>query len=81
MYSYLKDKIVYLYETFHGSETIVLARFNTAAGCLATGLLLLDPNSFGLDPRWVTGWTAANGVLAEYLRRRNASYDDDGSIK
>lgn len=81
MYSILKDKIAYLYATFHGSETILLARFNMAVGSVYAGLQLLDVSQLDIDKKWVTAWIVGNGVLGEYLRRRGASYDDDGSIK
>lgn len=81
MYSLLKDKIAYLYATFHGSETLVLARFNMAVGSVYAGLQLLDVGSLDIDKKWVTAWIVGNGALQEFLRRRNAEYNDDGSIK
>lgn len=81
MYSILKDKIAYLYSTFHGSETILLARFNMAIGSLYAGAQLIDVGGLDIDKKWVTAWIVGNGALQEYLRRRNASYDDDGSMK
>lgn len=81
MYSFIKDKIAYFYATFHGSETILLARFNMAIGSIYAGLQLFDMSQLDIDKKWVTAWIVGNGALQEYLRRRNASYDDDGSMK
>lgn len=81
MYSFLKDKIAYLYSTFHGSETILLARFNMAVGSIYAALQLVDVSGLDIDKKWVTAWIVGNGALQEWLRRRNATYDEDGGIK
>jgi hypothetical protein len=80
MINWIRLKLAYLHATFHDSEVIWLARINMAGGALVTGALMLDPNAFGVDPRIATIWTAVNGALSEYLRRRGATYDKDGNL-
>lgn len=80
MWQWIKDTLTVIHETFHGSGSIWLARLNMLGGAMLTGALMLDPSSFGLDPKWVTLWTATNGAIAEYLRRRGATYDPDGNL-
>lgn len=81
MYKTIRAKIIDLYTTFHGSETILIARFNVVMGSLYAGLQLLDPTQLPIDVKYITAWVVGNGVLTEYLRRRNAEYDDDGTLK
>lgn len=81
MYSFLRDKIAYLYSTFHGSESILLARFNMALGSIFVVAQGFDVTQLDIDKKYVMAWVVGNGVLTEYLRRRNAEYGDDGSIK
>lgn len=81
MYRLLRDKFADLYSTFHGSETILLARFNAMIGSLYVAVAAMDLSPFDLNPKYVAGWVAFNGFLSEYLRRRNAEFNDDGSMK
>lgn len=82
MYNVIRDKALAFWETFHGSATIIWARSQVLLGALYFGYTMIDPHDIGgLDPRYVQAWIVGNGVLAEYLRRRNAEYHDDGNIK
>lgn len=81
MWQTVRDKYLAFHASFHGSEVIIWSRAQVALGAIGAGLLLVDPMAFNLDPKWAAAWVAANGALSEYLRRRGASYEDDGSIK
>ncbi len=68
-------------DSFHGSETIILARVNLALGSIYAGVQFLDLTAFNIDKKWVVVWAVANGALGEFLRRRRAEYDDDGKMR
>lgn len=82
MYTFIRDKLIDFWSTFHGSGTIIWARAQVMLGVLYAGYVLVEPSSFtDIPPHYVAGWVAANGMLAEYVRRRGAEYHDDGNIK
>lgn len=81
MYTTLRDTVIDFWSTFHGSGTIIWARAQVMLGVLYAGYTLIEPSSFDIPPHYVQMWVVGNGALAEYIRRRNAEYHDDGAIK
>lgn len=57
---------------FWRSETIAWARLQVAFG-IVWGVLAVTDLSPLLSGKWLTIWLILNGVVTEYLRRRNAT--------
>lgn len=82
MYTTLRDKLADFWSTMHGSGTIIWARSQVMLGVIYAGYTLIEPSSFtDVPPHYVAAWVAGNGMLAEYIRRRKAEYDDEGKMK
>lgn len=60
---------------FDSSETILWARLQVVVGAIWTVLSASDLSPL-LDPRSLTYWLIANGVITELLRRRGTEYRD-----
>lgn len=56
---------------FKDSETIFFARLQVVAGAVWAVLTAIDLSPL-LEPKWLTVWLIASGVLTELLRRRRA---------
>jgi hypothetical protein len=56
---------------FKDSETIFFARLQMVAGAVWAVLTAADLSPL-LEPKWLTVWLLASGILTELLRRRRA---------
>jgi hypothetical protein len=60
---------------FNSSEVIFWARAQVVVGAVWTALSASDLSPL-LDPKWLTYWLIANGIVTELLRRRGTEYRD-----
>ena len=74
MWRFIKDKSRWSYETFHASETILWARIQMFAGAVFLVASTSDVSPFFSNPKHLAIWTMTNGIITEYLRRRNADW-------
>jgi hypothetical protein len=64
-----------IYWSFHNSEVILWSRIQLFVGVVWTVLSQTDLAPLISDPRYLTYWLIANGVITEMLRRRGADYN------
>jgi hypothetical protein len=79
--SWLKEKVRYLHGTFHSSEVIWWARIQFVLLVVYQALQVVDLSLFISDHRLFQAYLFVNALVSEYLRRRNATYDENGNIK
>ncbi len=58
--------------SFHDSEVLVWSRVQFLVGVVWAVLSQTDLSPVISDPKYLTYWLIANGVITEYLRRRRA---------
>lgn len=81
MWGWIKQEWSYLYGTFHSSETIWWARAQYVFLAVFEALQQIDISAFISDHRLLQCYIFVNAIATEFLRRRNAEYDPDGSIR
>ncbi len=81
MWSWIKQEYRYLHSTFHSSEVILWARVQYVLLALYTALQYVDLSQFISDHRLLQIYIFVNALTSELLRRRNAEYDPDGSMR
>jgi hypothetical protein len=81
MWQWIKDEARYLHNTFHSSEVILWARAQYVLLIVYTALQQVDLSALISDHRLLQIYIFANALISESLRRRNAEYNPDGSIK
>lgn len=81
MWQRVKDEFAYLHGTFHSSEVILWARAQYILLIVYEALQQVDLSLLISDHRLLQGYIFANALISESLRRRNAEYNDDGSLK
>lgn len=81
MLQFLKDKYLYIHNTFHGSEVILWSRINVALGTAWVALQGVDVSPLIKDPKWLVYYIIFSNLVNESLRRHRAEYEHDGSIK
>jgi hypothetical protein len=79
--SWIKQELVYLWGTFHASETIIWARFNMVLGAAITAAQATDLSPIFSNPKYLAFWMIFSNFMTEMGRRRNAEYDDRGNMK
>lgn len=77
----IKDKFWYLYGTFHDSEVILWSRLQIAIGSGWFAMQGVDVSPILTNPKHLMGYLIFSNFVNEMLRRRNADYNKDGSIK
>lgn len=81
MWTWVKSELSYLHSTFHSSEVILWARAQYVLLAVFTALQSVDISALISDRHILQGYIFANALISEFLRRRNAEYNPDGSIK
>lgn len=81
MWQWLKDKYEYVHGSFHGSEVILWSRLQVLIASLWVGLQGVDVSPVIHDPKYMLYYVIFSNVVNEWLRRRKAEYNNDGSIK
>lgn len=75
MYQMVKKELVYLYGTFHDSETILWARIQMGLGAAWVALSGSDLSQIIHDPKIFGYWTIFNAFVTEMLRRSREDFD------
>lgn len=81
MWGWVKDECRYLWSTFHSSEVIIWARAQYILLVVYEALQQIDISAFISDHRLLQIYIFINALMSEWLRRRNAEYNPDGSIR
>lgn len=81
MWQWIKDEAKLFWNTFHSSEVIIWARAQYILLAVFEALQMVDVSAFISDHRMLQCYIFANGVISELLRRRNAEYNSDGSMR
>jgi hypothetical protein len=79
--AWIKQEYAYIHSTFHSSEVILWARAQYVLLAVYTALQQVDLSAIISDHRLLQFYIFANALVSEFLRRRNAEYHEDGSIK
>ena len=79
--NWIKEKFWYIHNTFHDSEVILWSRLQVLLGTIWVALQGVDVSPFINDPKYLIYYLIFSNLVNEMLRRRNAEYDEDGSIK
>jgi hypothetical protein len=77
----LKDTYDYVHGSFHGSEVILWSRLQIMIGAGWLSLQGQDLSPILHEPKYILYYAIGSNFINEMLRRRKATYDDDGSIK
>lgn len=72
-----KENFWKFYWSFHNSEVILWARIQFLVGTVWAVLSQTDMSPLITNPKYLTYWLIANGVITELLRRRHADFDRD----
>jgi len=81
MWQRIKAELGYLHSTFHSSELIWWARAQYVVLIVYTALQSVDLSEIISDHRLLQCYIFVNALISESLRRRNAEYNPDGSIR
>lgn len=81
MWQSIKSTVTYTYASFHGSEVIGFSRLNVMLGSMWFAFQGVDMSPILTNPKHLMGYIIFSNFVNETLRRRKATYDDDGSIK
>lgn len=81
MWTWIKQEYAYLHGTFHSSEVILWARAQYILLAVYTALQMVDLSALISDRKLLQGYIFANALISELLRRRNAEYNENGSIR
>jgi hypothetical protein len=80
MWSTIKNTASAAYNSFHGSETILWSRFNMLLGSAWIAIQGQDVSPVLHDPKYILYYAVGSNFINETLRRRGATYDDDGKL-
>lgn len=65
-----------IHDSFHDSEVILWSRLQVLGGAAWFAASTADLTPLVSNPKYVSAWVLFNGVVTEYLRRRNAEFND-----
>lgn len=81
MWPIIKKKYWWFHNTFHDSEVILWSRLQVFIGTGWFAVQGIDVSPILTNPKHLMGYLIFSNFVNEFLRRRNAEYDKDGSIK
>lgn len=63
-----------IHDSFHDSEVILWSRVQMLAGAVWAAASVADLSPVISNPKYFAAWVIFNGVITEYLRKRNADF-------
>lgn len=80
MWQTLKQTASYTYGSFHNSESIAWSRFNVVLGSAWIALQGQDVSPVLHEPKYILYYAVGSNFINEWLRRRRAVVDENGSL-
>lgn len=81
MWSTIRDGAVAFHKSFHSSAVIWFARFQVLVGAVWTVLIATDLSPVISNPKYVTAWLVASGLITEMGRRSRTVEDEHGFLQ